>query len=138
MLTNIFGIIVIAAILFGIVFKTLQKANKEYNDSVDIWYEILIYRIKHHTLTKTGTKIPDYEYEVTIRNNSTKETIHKSILNQIDYSNLENRFNIDKMEFINNVSYYTIYAHVICNKLFANTVKNYITNNNNNKTLLLD
>jgi hypothetical protein len=138
MLTNIFGIIVIAAILFGIVFKTLQKANKEYNDSVDSWYEILIYRIKHHTLTKTGTKIPDYEYEVTIRNNSTKETIHKSILNQIDYSNLENRFNIDKMEFINNVSYYTIYAHVICNKLFANTVKDYITNNNNNKTLLLD
>lgn len=138
MLTNIFGIIVIAAILFGIVFKTLQKANKEYNDSVDIWYEILIYRIKHHTLTKTGTKIPDYEYEVTIRNNSTKETIHKSILNQIDYSNLENRFNIDKMEFVNNVSYYTIYAHVICNKLFANTVKDYITNNNNNKTLLLD
>lgn len=138
MLTNIFGIIVIAAILFGIVFKTLQKANKEYNDSVDIWYEILIYRIKHHTLTKTGTKIPDYEYEVTIRNNSTKETIHKSILNQIDYSNLENRFNIDKMEFVNNVSYYTIYAHIICNKLFANTVKDYITNNNNNKTLLLD
>ena len=138
MLTNIFGIIVIAAILFGIVFKTLQKANKEYNDSVDIWYEILIYRIKHHTLTKTGTKIPDYEYEVTIRNNSTKEIIHKSILNQIDYSNLENRFNIDKMEFVNNVSYYTIYAHVICNKLFANTVKDYITNNNNNKTLLLD
>ena len=140
MLTNFLGLIVIAALLIFTLIRTWKKAVNEYNDNIDSWYEIMVYRIKHHTLTKTGMKIPNYEYEVIIRNNSTKEVICKSILNQNDYTNLENRFDLTKMEFVNNVLYYTIYAHIICNKLFANTVTDYINNNinNNNKTLLLD
>lgn len=135
---EVISIIIVSVLMALVIYQTCKKANNEYKENIDTWYEILVHRIKKNNIDDMGNKTVLYSYEVEVKNNSTKENLFKKNLNQTEYIQFKNRFNIEPLEFVSSVPYYALYAHVICNKLFAESVAEYLQLNTDNRTLLLD
>ena len=132
--TNILFTAAIVIIMILFVLFVIYRADKEVAENENKWYDIMVHRVKH----QLNDIITEYSYEIEVRNNSTKQRLIKVVLNENEFISFKNFFNIEPLEFVNNVSYYVFYAHKICDKITAFEIIEYLKNNYNPKTMVAD
>ena len=123
-ITNIiFTAAIVIALALSVVL-IVRRADKQVSDNQDRWYNIIVYRMRQNG---------EYSYEITIKKNSTKQSLVRTVLNEIEYSNFQKEFNIEPLEHVNKVIYYALYANVICDVTYATKLSVYLMDNHNAK-----
>jgi hypothetical protein len=126
MLTYALILLFLTTIMICVSIYILTNTKSEAMENE--WYDIIVHR-KKLTSDPNATVI-DYAFELEVLNDTTKEQVFKKILTASQYKEIEDTFNLEHMEFINDDLSYILYTHTICDTELTlriiNTIENQI------------
>jgi hypothetical protein len=107
-----------AAMMLPLFINRWKEMDSDKNNQ---WYDFIVYRIKQDH----GSPL----FEIWIQDNCTKEKLYNNRITEEEYRLLEQEFNLVHFEYVNSVTYYTMYAHLCVQVDFINEIMSYMKNN---------